>query len=105
MKLNILFILNKNKANAKGLCALMCRLTYNKVRKTFSTGQFVNPNNWNSKQQFVKPLEPDSEFINSQLSLIKTKINKAFLLLQVKEEHFTVDAIYSIYKGEKTRPL
>ena len=101
MKLNILFILNKNKANAKGLCALMCRLTYAKVRKTFATGQFINPINWNSKQQFVKPDEPDADYINSQLSLIKTKINRAFLMLQVKEESFNVEDIYSIYKGEK----
>ncbi|MDP5158547.1 MAG: Arm DNA-binding domain-containing protein, partial [Flaviramulus sp.] len=54
MKLNILFILNKHKVNAKGLCALMCRLTYNKTRKTFSTGLFVNPKYWDSKKQFVK---------------------------------------------------
>ena len=101
MKLNILFILNKKKANAKGLCALMCRLTYNKARKTFSTGQFINPNNWNSKQQLVKPPEPDNDYINNQLSLIKTKINRAFLMLQVKEEKFNVEDIYSTYKGKK----
>jgi len=80
----------------------MCRLTYNKVRKTFATGQFVNPKNWNSKEQLVKPSEPDAEFINPQLSLIKTKINKAFLLLQIKEDPFNVDDIYSLYRGVKT---
>lgn len=101
MKINILFIINKNKKNAKGICALMCRLTYNKIRKSFSTGLFINPDHWNSKQQLVKPTEPDSEYINSQLSLIKTKINKAFLMLQIKDENFTVDDIYNIYKGEK----
>ncbi|WP_366105097.1 Arm DNA-binding domain-containing protein [uncultured Algibacter sp.] len=55
----------------------MCRLTYNKIRKTFSTRQFINPDHWNSKQQFVKPDEPDSEYINNQLSSIKTKIFNA----------------------------
>ncbi|MCH4551975.1 Arm DNA-binding domain-containing protein [Aestuariibaculum lutulentum] len=102
MKINILFIINKQKKNAKGVCALMCRLTHNKVRKTFSTGQFVNANNWDSKQQVVKPPEPDRKEINQQLSLIKTKINRAFLLLQVKDEAFTVDDIFSLYKGVKT---
>lgn len=101
MKINILFIINKQKVNSKGLCALMCRLTYNKNRKTLRTGQFIKPKNWDSKQQIVKPPEPDSDYINSQLSLIKTKINKAFLLLQVKEVSFTVDDIYKLYKGEK----
>ncbi|MFD1616077.1 site-specific integrase [Gelatiniphilus marinus] len=101
MKLNILFLLYKSKINSKGKCPIRCRITYNKTRKEFSTGQFVNPKNWNSKQQLVKPLEPDAEFINTQLSLIKTKINKAFLLLQVKEENFTVDDVYNAYKGKK----
>ncbi|MBE9489305.1 MAG: hypothetical protein IMY67_03335 [Bacteroidetes bacterium] len=58
----------------------MCRLTYLEKRKQFSTGQFVNPNNWKCKQQIVKLPEPDSDIINTQLSLIKTKINRAFLI-------------------------
>ncbi|WP_159018690.1 site-specific integrase [Algibacter sp. L3A6] len=106
MKLNILYLLYKSKTNSKGLCPIRCRITYSKKRKEFSTGQFVNPKNWNSKQQLVKPLEPEADHINSQLSLIKTKINKAFLLLQIKEENFTVNDVYSFYKGEKTsKPL
>ena len=48
--------INKSKVNSKGLCGITCRLTYLKQRKQFSTGQFINPTNWNSKQQFVKPL-------------------------------------------------
>ncbi|GAA3632133.1 site-specific integrase [Flavivirga jejuensis] len=103
MKLNILYLLYKSKTNSKGKCPIRCRITYNKVRKEFSTGLFINPDHWNSKQQKVKPLEADSDYINNQLSLIKPKINKAFLLLQVKEESFAVDDIYSLYKGEKTQ--
>jgi len=102
MKLNILYTINKCKINSKGLCAITCRLTYLKTRKQFSTGQFVNPSNWNNKQQLVKPPEPDSNYINNQLSLIKTKINKAFLMLQVKEETFTVIDVFKSFRGEKT---
>jgi len=100
-RINILFYLYKNKPNKKGECAIRCRLTYLKTRKQFSTGQFINPNNWNSKQQLVKPSEPDSDYINSQLSLIKTKINRAFLLLQVKEEPFTVTGVFKSFNGER----
>jgi len=102
MKLNILFLISKSKLNKKGKCPIKCRLTLNKTRHHFATGQFINPEHWNSKQQLVKPPEPDSEYINSQLSLIKTKINRAFLLLQVKEESFTVTDVYKNFKGEKT---
>ena len=100
--MKILFLIAKNRPNKMSNCILKCRITYYKQRIEFSTGQFINPNNWNSKQQLVKPPEPDSDLINSQLSLIKTKINRAFLLLQVKEESFNVESIYSLYKGEKT---
>jgi hypothetical protein len=103
MKINILFLLYKTKINATGKCPIKCRLTYLKQRKEFSTRQFINPDNWKSKQQLVKPPEPDSDIINLQLSLIKTKINRAFLMLQIKEEDFNVDDVYSLYKGEKTQ--
>jgi Arm DNA-binding domain len=75
MKLKILYIVNKHKMNKKGLCPITCRLTYRKLKKHFATGQFINPIFWNSKQQLVKPPEPDAEIINSQLSLIRTKLN------------------------------
>jgi len=100
-KLNILFYLDKRKVNAKGKCPLRCRITYLGVRKQLATGQFINSNNWNSKQQTVKPPEPNADILNSQVSLIKTKINRAFLMLQVKETNFTVEDIYSTYKGKK----
>ncbi len=41
------------------------------------------------------------EFTNTQLSLIKTQINQAFLLLQIQDINFTVNDIYTLYKGEK----
>jgi integrase/recombinase XerD len=100
-KINILFVISSSRIRKDTKASLTCRITFKKTRKTFSTGLFVRPNNWNSKQQIVKPPESDAELINSQLSLIKTKINRAFLMLQVKETNFTVEDIYSTYKGEK----
>ncbi len=100
-KLSIRLILSKTRIREDFKCPLYCRITFREKRKEFSTGLFINPKHWNSKQQIVKPPEPDSDTINSQLSLIKTKINRAFLLLQVKEANFTVEDIYSLYKGKK----
>lgn len=103
MKINILHTINKSKINRKNKCTIYCRITYKRKRKIFSTGCNIHLSNWNSKQQLVKLPEPDAELINTQLSLIKTKINRAFLMLQVKEERFNVGDIYSLYKGEKTQ--
>jgi site-specific recombinase XerD len=68
----------------------------------FSTGMFVNPNYWDSKNQSVKPSE-DSNYSNKQMSLIRQKLNQAFLFLQVNNDKFNVDDIYNKYKGEKSK--
>ena len=90
MKLNILYTINKHKVNSKGLCYITCRLTYLKSRKQFSAGIFINPSFWNGKQQQAEPPEPDVDYINTQLSLIRQHLNQAFLFLQVKGTPFTV---------------
>ena len=100
MKTNISYLLYKSKTNKKGLCPIRCRITFNNKRKEFSTGLFVSPNNWNRKRQLVKPPEPDEKFINTQLSLIRQKLNQAFLFLQVKGSPFDVMDIYLQYLGE-----
>jgi len=103
MKLSIRFYIDNSKINKQGKSTLKSRLTFRKQRKEFSTGQFINPNNWQSKQQLVKPPEPDAEIINSQLSLIRTKLNQAFLFLQVRDIDFTVNNISKQYKGETNK--
>tara|TARA_R110002051_G_scaffold88179_4_gene155428 strand:+ start:22524 stop:23738 length:1215 start_codon:yes stop_codon:yes gene_type:complete len=99
-KLLILLVLQKTRINKQGKCPIRCRLTYQKKRKEFATGQFVNPDLWNSKKQIVKPPDEQSEYINSQLSLITQKLNQAFLFLQVNGGDFDVNDIYLQYKGE-----
>lgn len=99
-KLHVLFVLDKINTNSKRLAPLRCRLTYKSERKVFSTSIFINPNNWFSKQQMLKPLNTENTQINTQLSLIKQKINQAFLFLQLLEEEFDVEDIYNYYRGD-----
>ena len=100
MKLSILFLLRRNKINVKGLCPIECRITLDKQRKPFSTGIFINPKYWDNGKQIAKPPNEENTYINNQLSLIKNKINQAFLLLQVKEGPFDVNDIYNQYAGK-----
>lgn len=101
-KLTILFLIQKNRTNNKSRCPLRCRITFNNKRKEFSTGLFINPDYWNSKKQ--KAFIPnDNNYLNTQLSLIKQKVNQAFLFLQVNETVFDIDDIYSQYVGKSTR--
>ena len=101
MKLNILFTVNKAKINNKGFSSILCRLTYYKDRKSFSTGLFINPIHWNGKKQKVFDDTEQSDYLNKQLSLIENKIRQAFLILQIQGNNFTVNDIYTLSKGEK----
>jgi len=98
--IKVLFVLDKAKSNIKGLAPLRCRITYLGERKPFATGIFINPKNWDSSKQLTKPPNEENNYTNKQLSLIKNKINQAFLLLQVKEEPFDVNDIYNQYAGK-----
>ena len=103
MKLNIRLFPARNKTNVSGKSPIRCRITYNKQRKEFSTGLFINPDHWNSKKQKALVDAEHSEYTNTQLSLIINKMNQAFLLLQIQRAGFTVIEIYSLYKGEKLK--
>ncbi len=101
--IKIRFIIAKNKANQAGKCPIRCRITYKQERAVFSPGLSIHPDNWYSKLQKAQPPDEENEFLNTQLSLIKNKINQAFLLLQMEGKDFTVQDIYHRYKGEPTQ--
>ncbi len=98
--MKILFYIRKSKINSNNLCPLTCRITLESTRKEFSTGIFINPNNWNAQKQKAFPSTAENTQLNTQLSLIKQEINPAFLLLQVQREQFDVEDIFLHYKGE-----
>jgi site-specific recombinase XerD len=98
--LHIRFTIRIGDLNQNGLAAIRCRLTYNKNRKDFSTGITVNPDHWNPKKQRLLDQSDQEETTNMQLSLIENKISKAFLMLQIGEEPFTVQDIYNAYLGK-----
>ncbi|MCP4884679.1 MAG: site-specific integrase, partial [Flavobacteriales bacterium] len=100
LKLNIRYLVITRRLNKSGLTPIRCRLTYSKQRKDFSTGLFINPDHWDPKQQRLLDQSDQEETTNMQLSLIENKISKAFLMLQVKEEPFSVQDIYDAYKGK-----
>lgn len=102
-KILSLFYLQKNRINKQGKCPIRCRITFNKKRKEFSTGLFINPNHWKSKQQKAHLPNKENDFINTQISLITQKVNQAFLYLQVNNENFDVEDIYLQYKGKNTK--
>lgn len=102
-KISVLFYADKAKLNKQNKTPIKCRLTFLGKRKTFSTGLFINPDNWQSKLQKAHPPDADNNYINTQISLVSQKINEAFLFLQVSNTEFDVADIYLQYKGENVK--
>jgi len=100
LKLYVRFIVKATELSKTSHAPIRCRITYNKQRKDFSTGIRVNPAHWDPKKQRLLDQSDQEETTNMQLSLIENKINKAFFMLQVKEEPFTVQDIYDVFRGK-----
>jgi site-specific recombinase XerD len=98
-KITLLFLLSKTRIRKNGKAPIYCRITFLGKRKPFATGFFISPDNWDSTMQIGKPANDENNHINTQLSLIKTKINQAFLFLQVQQKDFSIDDIYNQYTG------
>jgi len=96
-KISILFVINQAKTNQKGICPIYCRITINKERKQFSTGNSINPKDWNSKKQLAESKLIDYTILNGQLSLIKQKINNIYFKLQIENTSFKVDDVLDSY--------
>ncbi|WP_335965756.1 site-specific integrase [Galbibacter sp. PAP.153] len=102
-KLSILYVVSKTKTNKRGVCPIICRITFKKKRKPFNTGLFVNPDDWNSKKQLAESNGKNNAILNAELSLIKTKIEKSYLKLQLEENDFIVDDILQKYLNKKIK--
>ena len=102
-KLRILFVIALNRIKKNNQAPIFCRITYNQKRKQFATGISLYPKDWDRKKQIVNASDSNSKEINTKLSLIKQKINQAFLLLQVNNESFDVEDIYLQYAGKNVK--
>lgn len=103
LHMKTLFLIKKQKLNKAGLTPVMCRITYEKSRKQFSTGLFINPDYWDKEKQKILDETENSEYVNKQMSLIKQQLGQAFLMLQIQQNSFDVEDIYKKYKGEETK--
>ncbi len=101
--MKILFLIQNSKLNKRGTTPIRCRITIDKSRKEFSTGIFVPPKSWSTEKQKILEDAENFKTINSQISLIKQKLGRAFLMLQIQGGSFDIDDIYKIYCGVDTK--
>src|SRR5690554_7478585 len=72
-QVKILFVLSKSKMNMRGMCPLICRLTYNNKRKEFSTGFLVSEEEWNAKLQIVPSKTAFAKNVNTHLNKMRSE--------------------------------
>ncbi|WP_299159437.1 site-specific integrase [uncultured Eudoraea sp.] len=101
-KLSIRYVISIAKTNKRGLCPISCRLTLNGIRKPFATGLFINPKEWNSKQQKAISISNRGSQINRQLEIITAEISRTYLQLQLAGDEFSVEDIFNNYIGKPT---
>ncbi|MDW5289458.1 site-specific integrase [Formosa sp. PL04] len=101
--MKVLFVIKKDKTNSKGICPIKCRVTYLKKRREFSTGQFVNPEHWNSKSQKVTSQDPNSNILNGELLIIQQKLKKVYLNIQLNSIDFNAEDICDSYFGRNIK--
>lgn len=100
-KLTVLFIIKLAKKNKLGYCPLNCRITYRNKRKEFASGLKVQPEKWDSELQVVE----EEPLTNTNLGIIKNKIQKAYISLELESKDFTVLDIVRkyLYKPEQDK--
>lgn len=98
-QVKILFVLSKAKMNMRGMCPLICRITYNGKRKEFSTGFLVSENDWNAKLQIVTTKTTYAKNINTHLNKVYRDLLATYSELVLDKEIFTVYDIYNVYMG------
>ena len=77
-KIRVLLVIVHNRIKKNNKALIYCRITYNKSRKQFATGIFIEPNNWNNIKQNILPISEVNTLLNNKLSPIYQKIEKVF---------------------------
>ena len=96
------FRLNKHRIK-NGKSAIYLRIKVNQDRSEFLTGQYIEENCWDHKQQRVNARHPDATNINRVLDVIRSDIQRHFSLIIARQEHVTADAVKNVYLGIKEK--
>lgn len=98
-QVKILFVLSKAKMNMRGMCPLICRITYNGKRKEFSTGFLVSEEEWNAKLQVITSKTAYAKNINTHLNKMHKELLASYSEVVISNELFNVNDIYKTYIG------
>ena len=95
------FILKKGRNTENSRTPLYLRVNINSTIFEMSTKLKLQPENWDSKRQFIKGKTEEVKTQNMYLSDLKAKVHREFNLLYENKEKFTINELKSALLGKK----
>lgn len=88
--MKFIFYVSKKKANRKGLSPIYGRITIDGERAEFSTGYFINHNEW--KNEALKETDTNNVLINANLAKIRHDVNQIYYNMLLKHKSIRIKA-------------
>ena len=101
--LSILFYIKKGKIDKKGEMPIYLRITVNGERAEITTNSKTELLKWDSALQRMKGRSEEARTFNTHLDHIESQINRAYNVLEEKEEEITADILRDILIGKNQK--
>lgn len=98
-------VLRKSKLNKRGLAPLYIRITKNKKSSFISTGEYIEPEQWNPKKDLVRSNHPNFERLNSYLAQKLADAKDATLKAERKSKYVPVKTLKAMVMGDDPVPF
>lgn len=98
-------VLRKSKLNKRGLAPLYIRITKNKKSSFISTGEYIEPCQWNPKKDLVRSNHDNFERLNSYLAQKLADAKDATLKAEKKSKYTPVKTLKAMVMGDDPLPF
>lgn len=99
------FILKKDKMDKEGYAPIYAKVTINNQRIELSINKKVQPKQWLSKEEIVKPNSEENKVTNSLIEGMKTKLYLVYSSLLSTNEALNAENFKSAYYGEDKKQI
>ena len=96
---NILFYIKRNEPKKDGRVVIMVRVTINGIRSQFSSKLLVQPEQWDSKNEWVKGQVAEARNLNRLLENIRSSLNVHYNKFMSIDGHVTPERLRNIFLG------
>ncbi|MFH0865800.1 MAG: site-specific integrase [Bacteroidota bacterium] len=98
-------ILRKSKLNKRGLAPLYIRITKNKKSSFISTGEYIEPAQWNPNKDLVRTNHDNHERLNIFLAQKLAEAKDATLKAETKSKYVPVKTLKAMVMGDDPVPF